>query len=88
VHQFPRHTIFEVDCTGAAVLIRRKVIENYGVRYSAAFGPEDIGFCLAAAGEGIKIYCDGRIEFDHVMVGRPQHKVVLTIHPLATSSIK
>lgn len=88
VKHFPRHTLFQVDCTGAAVLIQRKVIEEYGVRYSAAYGPEDIGFCLAASSKGIKIYCDGRIELEHIML-RPRHsKVHLTIHPLTTLSIE
>lgn len=65
--EFPRDRIFQVDCTGAAYLIKRGVIEAYGVRYSTAMGAEDIGFCQSASSKGIKIYCDGRIECNHIM---------------------
>jgi len=63
---FPRHRVFPVDCTGAAYLIKREVIEK-GARYSAECGAEDIGFCQMAFQLGYKIYCDGRIEGEHVM---------------------
>ncbi|MGE5454712.1 MAG: hypothetical protein ACM3O9_05900 [Methylocystaceae bacterium] len=66
--QFPRNRLFEVDCTGAAILIKREVISHYGIRYSSIYGPEDIGFCLDAKRNGLKIYCDGRIEFEHIMI--------------------
>lgn len=65
--EFPRDQIFQVDCTGAAYLIKRRVIERYEVRYSASLGAEDIGFCQSACSKGIKIFCDGRIECTHVM---------------------
>lgn len=64
---FPRDRVFQVDCTGAACLISRRVIEQYGIRYSAHLGAEDIGFCQAAAQRGLKIYCDGRLECMHLM---------------------
>lgn len=64
---FPRDRVFRVDCTGAAYLIKRKVIEEYGVRYSAHYGAEDIGFCRDAANKGLQIFCDGRIECQHIM---------------------
>jgi len=64
---FPRDTIFKVDCTGAAYLIKRRVIGEYGIRYSAVYGAEDIGFCENAINNGLEIYCDGRIECKHVM---------------------
>lgn len=67
--EFPRNRIFPVDCTGAAYLISRRVIESCGVRYSAQWGAEDIGFCQGAREKGIKIYCDSRIECEHVMHG-------------------
>lgn len=67
IRDFPRDRCFEVDCTGAAYLIRRDIIEDYGVTYSAEKGGEDIGFCEMAAAQGIKLYCDGRIECMHVM---------------------
>jgi hypothetical protein len=64
---FPRDRIFEVDCTGAAYLIKRNVIEDYGIRYSAFQGAEDIGFCREAGLLGLRIYCDGRVEGEHRM---------------------
>jgi len=63
----PRDRVFTVDCTGAAYLIKRRVIEKYGVRYSAQNGAEDIGFCEMAQSMGITICCDGRIECEHIM---------------------
>jgi len=67
LRDFPRDGCFRVDCTGAAYLIRRDVIEHYGVVYSAEKGGEDIGFCENAAAQGIKLYCDGRLECQHMM---------------------
>ncbi|MDD2510531.1 MAG: glycosyltransferase family 2 protein [Syntrophomonas sp.] len=64
---FPRDRVFPVDCTGAAYLIKRKVIEPLGVRYSERDGAEDIGFCRQAREKGISIFCDGRIECIHLM---------------------
>ena len=64
---FPRDRVFEVDCTGAAYLLKREVIGRYGIRYSAAYGAEDIGFCQDAAYKGLKIFCDGRVEGEHHM---------------------
>lgn len=63
---FPRDQIFPVDCTGAACLIKRGVIEA-GVRYSGKRGGEDIAFCEAATDLGFAIYCDGRVECLHCM---------------------
>lgn len=62
-----RSGIFRIDCTGAAYLIKRKVIVDYGVRYSDFLGAEDIGFCEDAASKGLEIYCDGRLECQHIM---------------------
>jgi glycosyltransferase involved in cell wall biosynthesis len=64
---FPRDRVFPVDCTGAAYLIKRMVLKEHGVRYSARWGAEDIGFCQDALSKGLKIYCDGRLEGEHVM---------------------
>ncbi len=64
---FPRDRVFPVDCTGAAYLIKRAVVEKYGVRYSSHQGAEDIGFCEAARQQGFGIYCDGRLECTHLM---------------------
>jgi glycosyltransferase involved in cell wall biosynthesis len=67
IKKIPFNRLFEVDCTGAAYLISRQVIEDYGVRYSAEYGAEDIGFCQRAKQQGIKIFCDSRVECIHVM---------------------
>lgn len=67
IRNFPSDQIFEVDCTGAAYLIKRKVIEKYRVRYSASRGSEDIGFCEDAKAKGIKIYCNPQVVAEHVM---------------------
>jgi glycosyltransferase involved in cell wall biosynthesis len=64
---FPRDRVFPVDCTGAAYLIKRKVIASLGIRYSSDDGAEDIGFCRQAQEKGIGIFCDGRIECIHLM---------------------
>lgn len=66
IRDFPRDKVFPVDCTGAACLIRRAVIEA-GVRYSGLRGGEDIGFCEAAITRGFNIFCDGRVECLHYM---------------------
>lgn len=68
IRDFPPNQIFEVDCTGAAYLIKREVIEKYRVRYSAARGSEDIGFCEDAKAKGRKIYCNPQIEARHEMI--------------------
>lgn len=67
LRDFPRDRVFRVDCTGAAYLISRRVLENFAIRYSSKRGAEDIGFCHAAAEKGLKIYCDGRLECTHAM---------------------
>lgn len=66
IRDFPRDRIFPVDCTGAAYLIKRRVIAR-GVRYSADGGGEDIGFCQQAREMGFQLYCDGALEADHIM---------------------
>ncbi len=63
----PRTGIFRVDCTGAAYLIKRKVISQHGIKYSDIYGAEDIGFCEHASRKGLEIYCDGRMECSHIM---------------------
>jgi glycosyltransferase involved in cell wall biosynthesis len=66
IRQFPRDQVFPVDCTGAAYLIKRTVIEA-GVRYSGKNGGEDIAFCEGALARGFGVFCDGRIECLHIM---------------------
>lgn len=68
IREFPRYEVFEVDCTGAAYLIKREVIGKYGVRYSASRGSEDIGFCENAKARGRKIYCNPWAETYHEMI--------------------
>ncbi|QGU00565.1 Glycosyltransferases involved in cell wall biogenesis [Candidatus Syntrophocurvum alkaliphilum] len=67
ITDFSREGLFSVDCTGAAYLIKRNVIEKHNVRYSSLYGAEDIGFCEDVKRKGIPIYCDGRIECRHIM---------------------
>lgn len=67
MRDFPRDRLFEVDCTGAAYLIKRWVIDKAGVVYSAQWGPEDIGFCRLAQEQGIRIYCHPGIKCNHIM---------------------
>jgi GT2 family glycosyltransferase len=66
IRNFPRDRVFPVDCTGAACLIKRTIVET-GARYSGEYGGEDIAFCEAVAALGFTIYCDGRVECLHIM---------------------
>lgn len=66
IRQFPRDQVFPVDCTGAACLIKRRVIET-GARYNSRWGSEDIGFCREVQKHGFAIFCHGGIECVHVM---------------------
>lgn len=66
IRDFPRHGVFPVDCTGAAYLIKRRVITR-GVRYCTDGGGEDIGFCQQAREMGFQLYCDGSLEAFHIM---------------------
>lgn len=66
IRDFPRDQVFPVDCTGAACLIKRAVIEA-GVCYSGLGGGEDIAFCEMVLARGFNIYCDGRVECQHYM---------------------
>ncbi len=68
VRNFPAEEIFEVDCTGAAYLIKREVIEKHQVRYSAAYGSEDIGFCKEAKAKGLRICCNPGVRARHEMI--------------------
>lgn len=70
IRNFPRDRLFPVDCTGAAYLIKRRVI-GAGVRYNSSWGPEDIGFCRQVKEYGFSIYCHGAIECVHVMNPAP-----------------
>ncbi|MEN6391508.1 MAG: glycosyltransferase family 2 protein [Syntrophomonas sp.] len=67
IRDIPAGVLFPVDCTGAACLIAREVIEEYGVRYAADKGAEDIGFCEEVSRNGLGIYCDSRVEGLHLM---------------------
>lgn len=67
VRDIPAGCLFQVDCTGAACLIAREVIEKYKVRYLSDKGAEDIGFCEEARRWGLGIYCDSRVKGAHMM---------------------
>jgi GT2 family glycosyltransferase len=66
IRDFPRDRLFPVDCTGAAYLIKRRVI-SAGVRYNSRWGPEDVGFCREAKEHGFTIFCHGGVECCHIM---------------------
>jgi glycosyltransferase involved in cell wall biosynthesis len=68
VQDFPRGRVIPVDCTGAAYLVQRGVIEM-GVRYYPHRQGEDVGFCEDARGKGISIWCHTGLEGNHVMIG-------------------
>lgn len=57
--------IMPVDITGAAVLIKRHVIEA-NVTYADHPMGEDVPFCEAAKRNGFGIYCDTRLKPIHV----------------------
>lgn len=67
IQDFPRGCVIPVDCTGAAYLIQRGVIEM-GVRYYPHRQGEDIGFCEDARGKGFTIWCHTGLEGNHVMI--------------------
>lgn len=66
IKDFFREQLLEVDVTGAAYLIHKRVIEK-GVRYSDIYGAEDIGFCEEARRLGFKIFCAAYLKCEHVM---------------------
>lgn len=68
IRDFPTYEIFEVDCTGAAYLIKREVVKKYLVRYSASRGSEDIGFCEDAKAKGRRIWCNPTVIGRHEMI--------------------
>lgn len=67
VHEYPHDTVFPVDCTGAAYLIKREVLSAQRIRYDADHGAEDIGFCYAAQQKGIGIFCHSGVRGEHLM---------------------
>jgi hypothetical protein len=58
--------LFEVDLTGAVVLIRRDVVEA-GVRYEGHPSGEDAGFCEQAKARGFRLWCHGGVRCQHRM---------------------
>jgi len=58
--------VFEVDVTGAVVLIRRDVLEA-GVRYAAHGWGEDIAFCEHARRRGFHLWAHGGVRCEHRM---------------------
>jgi cellulose synthase/poly-beta-1,6-N-acetylglucosamine synthase-like glycosyltransferase len=64
-YEFPRKLI-EVDCTGSAVLIKRKIIED-GVRYGFHRQGEDCSFCQNVKLNSFEIWCDASIKAKHLM---------------------
>ncbi len=70
IREFPVNGVFEVDCTGAAYLLRRRVLSEFMIRYDADYGAEDIGFCKSAQRAGIKLYCHSGVRGRHFMEER------------------
>jgi glycosyltransferase involved in cell wall biosynthesis len=68
IQDFPRGRLIPVDCTGAAYLIQRSVIEKSKVRYHLHRQGEDVGFCEDARAKGIGIWCHTGLECAHVML--------------------
>jgi len=56
----------EVDMTGAAYLIHRKVLDS-GVMYGFHHQGEDCYFCNMAKEHGFKLHCDYTVRADHIM---------------------
>ncbi len=63
--------LFEVDLTGAAILIRRDVIAT-GVRYRGTRSGEDASFCEQVQAKGFQLWCHGGVRCQHRMED-PQH---------------
>lgn len=64
-----RAGVCEVAMTGACCLYRARVLQA-GVRWTAARGGEDFGFCAEARARGFRVYLDGSVRARHVM--RPE----------------
>jgi hypothetical protein len=64
---------FEVDLTGAVILIRRAV-PAAGVRYEARPWGEDVGFCEQAKAHGFRLWCHGGVRCRHRMDDPAQPK--------------
>lgn len=67
IYPFPQNNIFSVDCTGAACLIARSVIEA-GVRYGDHPQGEDAHFCLMAKEKDFTLWADSRVICEHRML--------------------
>jgi len=56
----------EVDMTGAAYLIHRRVLDS-GVEYGFHHQGEDCYFCNMAKEKGYRLHCDYTVRADHIM---------------------
>jgi hypothetical protein len=67
LHRFdPKPEIFQVDMTGACVLIKADIIRK-GLQYGPHPIGEDIYFCSLAKGLGYKVWVDGTLSTIHMM---------------------
>lgn len=66
IRDFPANRLFQVDCTGAACLISRRVVSS-GARYVGHWESEDIGFCRQVKRLGFSIFCNSGIPCRHIM---------------------
>ncbi len=66
---FPADQVFEVDLTGACILIARHVLKA-GVRYADHHFGEDTPFCEAARAQGFRLWGHGGVLARHMMSHR------------------
>lgn len=65
IMEFELNSLFQVDVTGAAYLIRKNVFNNTTYQYHNQ--GEDIGFCRNARMNGYEIWCDSSLYANHIM---------------------
>ena len=69
---YPRNSIFEIAAAGfGAVMMTVDLIKRLTAKGRLPFSPilgysEDLSFCLRATAAGVKMYCDSRINPDHI----------------------
>jgi hypothetical protein len=64
--KYPQDSLFQVDVTGSAYLIKRKVLDQ--VEYKSHPLGEDFGFCIFAKQCGFEIWCDSSLYGEHVLM--------------------
>lgn len=62
---FPCNSLFQVDITGAAYLIKSEICKK--VKYEYHILGEDVPFCLKAKTMGYELWCDSSVKCRHIM---------------------